>query len=1255
MKKYLLTLITALVCMLLFAVCVSAETYTVSSDDEYEAAYAKAVGGDTIVVTDKLTSDIYANKSITYVLKADWESDKLVINQSNVEVSFIADGGDYKIMPTNYSTTDGWMNISAIYENIVINLGGMNGGTLTIDGTNATHDRVSYVPALVEKIQYDSAVFPDICLNLLSGSAVANFNTSTEDDNVNASILYAKTVNMYDGCQIYGNSVISAPLFKSCYFNMYGGEIFGNLLTSTRFEKTGVGFIYADRQFVMYDGKISKNIFKAIHSTNYSFNVAGFISTNQKYYGSKGTAVLGGEVGDRYVSGTGNNEISAVFGVYVKDNGQTPIYYNTGITVGTRYKFTDTPQLTLDQETGKTIWKVSTFSTNTSDISENNYGFCWNSARKSGDKVAVFLNAQKKPIASNNFDTYTIINAYIDGVYSTSGSTTIAIPSGYDLWSTSGTEYCHTGRAYTLSEVTSANIITLYSAYEAERVTINGTKVCSGCGEVFSCNNPDHDQEIISIIYESYEKEGIKTVRCNECDVVSTYTAPALFESLGYSAPDDGTNGIALGYTADRVAIKEYESATGNTINFGAFATLKDRIGNQPIFKEDGTPSAGVIHAEISDYKFSAYSIKIVGFKDNNKDTKFALGTYIATKSGETTEYTYLQSGTANANERYHFVSYNDIVSSIPDEIVELEDIVLQAGEEVTLPSTVNVNGKNKKVTYSFEGESISIENNVLKGIVKGSETIVTVKGEKVSGTFKVKVNADYKYVVVIGVDGAGSFFRNADTPNIDTIFANGATTYDCLTADPTISAQCWGSLLHGVTPSVHGLTNSVVSSTAYPSDSKYPSFFRVIRENDENAILASFCNWNPINVGIIENNIDAYKVGGISDSNLTDEIIKYLGSNNPTALFVQFDEADGAGHSYGYGSASQLAKISEIDGYIGRIYDAYEQNGILDETLFIVTSDHGGAGTSHGGLSDAEKYVMFAATGQNVQNGTIGDMEIRDTAAIVLYALGYECPETWTARVPSGLFEGVTAGDRPVYVDKESGRYHETEPTPEVGSDGYVTNYITDHELNTYLTFDGDITDNCNGSTTQGGKLYFVEDGYFGNGVSLDDGYVTLENFTPGEDSYTFALWINTKAISSDPCIFSNQNWDSGKNLGYTLTIRASGVSLKLGNGGADIQCTAALPTDYTEGWMHVLAFIDRTNNKIGVCVDFGTIVTVDIPEAFRISLDTAYTANIGQDGRGYYNVPLPATVDEFMIFEGAFDQADVEALKNYYGLVSE
>ena len=204
-----------------------------------------------------------------------------------------------------------------------------------------------------------------------------------------------------------------------------------------------------------------------------------------------------------------------------------------------------------------------------------------------------------------------------------------------------------------------------------------------------------------------------------------------------------------------------------------------------------------------------------------------------------------------------------------------------------------------------------------------------------------------YKRVVLIGVDGAGAFFRDTDTPCIDEIFENGAISYNVLTSNPTISAQCWGSMLHGVTPGAHRLTNAIVGERAYP-------------ENNPNATLASFTNWNPINIGIIEDGLGVHK-DSATDAPMTEKICDYVKKNDPTLLFVQFDEVDHAGHSAGYGTQTHLDQITATDELIGKIYDAYDEMDYLEDTLFIVTADHGGTGLSHGGLSDAEKDDLVA------------------------------------------------------------------------------------------------------------------------------------------------------------------------------------------------------------------------------------------------------------------------------------------------------
>lgn len=281
-----------------------------------------------------------------------------------------------------------------------------------------------------------------------------------------------------------------------------------------------------------------------------------------------------------------------------------------------------------------------------------------------------------------------------------------------------------------------------------------------------------------------------------------------------------------------------------------------------------------------------------------------------------------------------------------------------------------------------------------------------------------------YSHVIVVGIDGAGSFIKDADTPNFDRIFAGGAVTYSALSSKPSISAECWGSMLLGVGPEIHKLTNGIVSSTPYPADSPFPSLFRRIKEIYPEAELGSYCDWNPITYGIVENNLGVSH-DTANDDELTPIICDYIRTKKPDFLFIQFDSVDGAGHKHGYGTPEHLKRINEVDVLVNDVYSAAKEAGIIDDTLFIVIADHGGTnpgngeGGGHGGWTDGEKYVTFAATGRGINNAVIEEMNIRDLAAIVLYAFGIVAPEFneegWTSQIPEGIFADASF---PAYRD---------------------------------------------------------------------------------------------------------------------------------------------------------------------------------------------------------------------------------------------
>ena len=537
--------------------------------------------------------------------------------------------------------------------------------------------------------------------------------------------------------------------------------------------------------------------------------------------------------------------------------------------------------------------------------------------------------------------------------------------------------------------------------------------------------------------------------------------------------------------------------------------------------------------------------------------------------------------------------------------------------------------------------------------IISGSQSLeISILQEAEKVVSQPASKGAYKHVVILGVDGGGAFFQKTSTPNIDVIFDKGAVTYEWKAVYPTISAQNWGSMLHGVLPEFHRLTNSIVASMPYDLASPYPSIFRVVREAMPEAVLASFCNWDAVNIGIIEDGLGVHKWNGSDDPAVVEAVIDYLGKEKPTLLFVHFDSCDGAGHGSGYGSTQHLSAITAVDGLIGRIHQALKDRNMLDDTLLMVVNDHGGTpGGSHGGDTEAETTVFFGAAGKTVDRDTpIVDGDNRDIAAIAAYALGLECPETWTSRVPTGVFWDVTGGEhKEQEIPVSEDRKHETEETPALSE---IQRVLSGHEVLAYLPLDGNEADPFGKVTTStSGKLYYY-DAYYGQGVALDDGDITLEGISVGTGSFSAAFWLKTSGVSGDPSLLSNKDWNDGYLDGFVFSLREDDIKFNAGGKSRSVRMdvTAPLPIDFKEGWMHVALVVDRKAQQVRIYEDFTLQGRGAIPEALQnVSFD-ALPFRIGQDGTGTYKHRLPGQMDEFILTADVLSEADIAALKAYY-----
>lgn len=265
--------------------------------------------------------------------------------------------------------------------------------------------------------------------------------------------------------------------------------------------------------------------------------------------------------------------------------------------------------------------------------------------------------------------------------------------------------------------------------------------------------------------------------------------------------------------------------------------------------------------------------------------------------------------------------------------------------------------------------------------------------------------------VFIIGMDGVGNFIKDTATPNLHSLLENGVLTYQAQTVYPTISAECWGSTLHGVSPEKHGLNNDVASTRAFPEDSPYPSIFKLMREAKPESKLAAFSVWDPINSGIIEQSADVYLESQPDDA-LVASIVNYIKEEPPVDLmYVQLDAPDGAGHQYGYGSEAYLESITACDVHVGEIVQAITDAHLLDSSLIILLADHGGGGDNlyaHGSDQPQDMTIFWGCHGPGVNTDVplTDGFSIMNTAAIALEALGIDIPQHFEGKVPAQFFK---------------------------------------------------------------------------------------------------------------------------------------------------------------------------------------------------------------------------------------------------------
>lgn len=285
-------------------------------------------------------------------------------------------------------------------------------------------------------------------------------------------------------------------------------------------------------------------------------------------------------------------------------------------------------------------------------------------------------------------------------------------------------------------------------------------------------------------------------------------------------------------------------------------------------------------------------------------------------------------------------------------------------------------------------------------------------------------------HVIVIGVDGLSpDGVMRADTPTLDDMMANGSWSLHARGVMPTTSGANWASILDGAGPEQHGVTSNdwQVGEFNFPtsvtgSGGFFPSIFQILTDQHPEWEVGSVYNWDGFG-NLYDHRFVDYDVHGDSEDQTAALAQAYIKEKRPTFLFVHFDHVDHAGHEYGHGTPQYYEAVAKADTLIARIRQATVEAGIADDTVILVTSDHGGVGKGHGGETLAELEIPWLAYGKGINRGMELDLPINtfDTPATVAWLLGADIPYAWLGRPVRPALAGEPA---PVQTYRTSSFY---------------------------------------------------------------------------------------------------------------------------------------------------------------------------------------------------------------------------------------
>lgn len=219
----------------------------------------------------------------------------------------------------------------------------------------------------------------------------------------------------------------------------------------------------------------------------------------------------------------------------------------------------------------------------------------------------------------------------------------------------------------------------------------------------------------------------------------------------------------------------------------------------------------------------------------------------------------------------------------------------------------------------------------------------------------------------MIGIDGVRpDALLAANTPNLDSLALGGALKLDGRTTAITSSGPAWSSILTGARVVLHGVTDN---SFEGKQTQTWPTWLEQLETARPESFTAAISQWGPIHKQLTLGHVDL-SVAAESGAAVTAEAVRVLRDTelDVTAMFLHYDDVDHAGHASGYGPEFEeyILALEQVDAEIGAVLQALRSRASFqtEDWLFLVGTDHGGIGTTHGADVPECRTVFLLAGG---------------------------------------------------------------------------------------------------------------------------------------------------------------------------------------------------------------------------------------------------------------------------------------------------